>query len=83
MKTLWQVSGVALLTLALSGCFDGNGSSSSSSSPGNGMSTKVDFTTFVKNEINNPAVDRDPVSVNDKEFVFNDQDNEQAYADLF
>lgn len=80
MKTLWQVSGVALLTLALSGCFDGNGGNSTSS---NNLSPKVDFTTFVKNQINNPTVDRDPVSVNDKEFVFNDKDNEQAYADLF
>lgn len=76
MKHLWQVSGVALLTLALAGCFNGSNRSSS-------VAPKVDFTTFVKAQINNPTVDRDPVSVNNKEFVFNDRNNEQAYADLF
>lgn len=82
MKTLWQLSGVAALALVLAGCFGNNGSNGTADND-NGMTPKVDFTTFVKNQINNPTVDRDPVSINNKEFVFNDQDNQQAYNDLF
>lgn len=76
MKHLWQLSTVALLALALAGCFNGSGGLGS-------VATKLDFTTFVKAQINNPTVNRDPVSINNKEFVFNDRNNEQAYADLF
>ncbi len=78
MKAIWSITGVALMALALTGCF-GNSNSGRSS----GLAPKVDFTTFVKAEINNPVVDRDPVSLNNKEFVFNDRNNPQAYADLF
>lgn len=75
MKRSLQLSVAVLLTLSLAGCFNGGGSSSNSS--------QADFTDFVKAEIDNTANDREPVQINNVEFTFNDQDNEQAYDDLF
>ncbi|GGC68039.1 hypothetical protein [Marinobacter halophilus] len=43
----------------------------------------VDFTTFVKNEIKQTADNREAVNINRLEFSFNDQDNEQAFNNLF
>jgi len=43
----------------------------------------INFTTFVKNEIDNTGNDREAVNINQVEFSFNDQDNEQAFDDLF
>ncbi|BFN12301.1 MULTISPECIES: hypothetical protein [Marinobacter] len=69
-------SGIAVVAaLVLAGCSD---SSSNRATP----ALSVDFTTFVKNEINNTRDDRNAVSINNTEFSFNDQDNEQAFDDL-
>ena len=43
----------------------------------------MDFSTFVKSEIANSDVTREDVQINDKEFSFNDQNNAQAFDDLF
>jgi len=69
--------GITLLAaLAVAGCSD---SSSRDRSP----DLSVDFTSFVKDEIDNTRDDRDAVNINQREFSFNDQDNEQAFDDLF
>lgn len=69
--------GIALIAvLALAGCSDG-------SSNGRGLGLSVDFTTFVKNEIKQTDNERNAVNINELGFIFNDQDNEQAYDDLF
>lgn len=78
MKGLFNLAALSALCLLLTGCF--NGSS-------NGGDTRpdpaVDFTTFVKAQIENTDDTREPVSINDQEFSFNDQTNEQAFDDLF
>lgn len=66
---------VVVAALILAGCSD---SSSNRATP----PMSVDFTTFVKDEINNTRDDRNAVSINGTEFSFNDQDNEQAFDDL-
>ncbi|MEX0622932.1 MAG: hypothetical protein WD071_08215 [Pseudohongiella sp.] len=70
------VSGTAVLALSLGliACTD-NGSSD--------MSSTVDFTAFVIAEVGNTSEGRDAVSINDIDFSFNDQENEQAFAELF
>lgn len=65
-----------IVSLVLVGCSD-------SSNNGRGQGISVDFTTFVKNEIKQTDNVRAPINVNRLEFRFNDQDNEQAYDDLF
>lgn len=72
------LTGMALLTaMALAGCSDSN----FSQAPREDL--PVDFTAFVKTEVQKQAVDLEPVNINDLEFSFNDQDNEQAFDDLF
>ena len=68
---------VLVSTLALAGCSDSN----FSRAPQENL--PVDFTTFVKTEVQKQAVDLEPVDINNVEFSFNDQDNEQAFDDLF
>ncbi|WP_297797641.1 hypothetical protein [uncultured Marinobacter sp.] len=69
--------GITLVAvLSLAGCFGGSGN-------GQGLGLPVDFTTFVKGEINQTDNDRNAVAINNLEFSFNDKDNEQAYDDLF
>jgi PBP1b-binding outer membrane lipoprotein LpoB len=73
------LSYAALIALAtmLSGCFDSSGSNNSRPDPA------VDFSQFVKTEIENTDDRAEPVSINKKEFGFNDQTNEQAFDELF
>lgn len=63
---------------ALAGCSNG---SSSSQDPRPDPS--VDFTTFVKTQIQNTNDTREAVQINKQQFSFNDQNNEQAYDALF
>jgi hypothetical protein len=80
MKLTMKLAGTGLITLALTGCFDG---SSSGGGGGDRPDPAVDFSTFVKAEIANTDDTREAVQINDKEFSFNDQNNEQAFDDLF
>ncbi|EDM46345.1 hypothetical protein [Marinobacter algicola] len=79
MKLTMKLAGTGLIALALTGCFDGSSSSSRDSNP----DPAVDFTTFVKTQIDNTDDTREAVQINDQEFSFNDQNNEQAFDDLF
>lgn len=88
MKSSLQLGALVLLGLGLVGCSNDNGSPDFNDNNDNGSSDfnqvrPVDFTDFVKSEIDNTADDRDPVSINNLEFTFNDKDNEQAYDELF
>ncbi|MEX0604002.1 MAG: hypothetical protein WD623_10645 [Marinobacter sp.] len=80
MKLTMKLFGVALLGLSLAGCFNGNGSSRND---GPDVAQSQDFTQFVKDEINNTNDTREAVNINDLEFSFNDQTNEQAFDELF
>lgn len=78
MKRLLNLAALAAMTTLLAGCFDG-----SSSGGDNRPDPAVDFSTFVKAEIGNTDTTREPANINDLEFSFNDQNNEQAFDDLF
>jgi ABC-type Fe3+-citrate transport system substrate-binding protein len=77
MKPMLKIAALLVFGLALAGCSD------SSNNRGQGLKISVDFTTFVQNEIRRTADDREPVNINNLEFSFNDQDNEQAFDNLF
>jgi len=77
MKVLINLAALSALTILLTGCFNG------SSGGGDRPDPAVDFSTFVKAEIANTDDTREAVQINDKEFSFNDQNNEQAFDDLF
>lgn len=77
MKPTLKIVALLALGLMLAGCSD------SSNNRGQGLKISVDFTTFVQNEIQRTADDREPVNINNLEFSFNDQDNEQAFDNLF
>lgn len=77
MKPTLKIVALLALGLTLAGCSD------SSNNRGQGLKISVDFTTFVQNEIKRTADDREPVNINNLEFSFNDQDNEQAFDNLF
>lgn len=79
MKLTMKLTGTGLIALVLTGCFDSSGSSSRDSGP----EPAVDFTTFVKAQIDNTDDTRETVRINNQEFSFNDQNNEQAFDDLF
>jgi|AntRauTorcE11897_2_1112592.scaffolds.fasta_scaffold20367_3 ABC-type oligopeptide transport system substrate-binding subunit len=79
MKSIVQITGAALIGLALAGCSDNNNSRSDSDRP----DLPVDFTTFVKAEIDKTSDSREAANINDLEFSFNDQNNEQAFDELF
>ena len=78
MGLFLKTSCLVVVTTAVAGCFDG---SSGSRAPGPDPS--VDFTTFVKTQIDNTDDTREAVWTNKQEFSFNDQNNEQAFDDLF
>lgn len=78
MKLLLKTSCLAVVAAMLGGCFDG---SSSSREPR--PDPAVDFTAFVKTQIGNTNNTRAAVQINKQEFSFNDQNNEQAFDDLF
>lgn len=81
MNLFLKTSCLAVVATMLGGCFDG--SSSSGGGGGDRPDPAVDFSTFVKAEIANTDDTREAVQINDKEFSFNDQNNEQAFDDLF
>ncbi len=74
MSNLLKMTVLAVSGLALTGCFDGSNDRPDPS---------VDFTTFVKAEIANTSDIRAAVEINDTDFSFNDENNPQAYDDLF
>lgn len=78
MGLFLKTSCLAVVITALTGCSNG---SSSGETPGPDPS--VDFTTFVKAQIENTDDTRASVLINQQEFSFNDQNNEQAFDDLF
>lgn len=63
------------VAIALAGCSDNNRTTREA--------LPVDFTAFVKTEVQKQAVDLEPVNINELEFSFNDQNNEQAFDELF
>jgi len=75
MKTLLRLATVGLLAAVLSAC--SGGSSNGRPDP------SVDFTTFVKAQIAATGTVKAPVAINPVDFSFNDQNNPQAYDDLF
>jgi hypothetical protein len=77
MKSIVQITGAALIGLALAECSDSNNSRADR------PDLPVDFTTFVKAEIDKTSDSREAVNINDLEFSFNDQNNEQAFDELF
>lgn len=79
MNLFLKTSCLVVVTAALTGCFNG----SSNRSSDNGPEATVEFTTFVKTQIENTDDTREAVQINDQEFSFNDQTNEQAFDDLF
>lgn len=78
MEFFLKTSCLVIVAAALSGCFNG---SSSNRAPRPDPS--VDFTAFVKTQIENTDDTREAVQINKQEFSFNDQNNEQAFDDLF
>lgn len=82
MKPILSATAAMAFTLALLGCAD-SGSSMQMSDNGNDADSSVDFTAFVISEINNTSEGRDATAINEIEFNFNDQDNDQAFAELF
>ena len=78
MRLFLKTSCLVVVIAAVTGCSNG---SSSGDTPGPDPS--VDFTAFVKTQIDNTDDTRDAVRINQQEFSFNDQNNEQAFDDLF
>lgn len=80
MTRIAAMFGLALIGLSLGGCFDGgSGGGSNNPDPAPAPDGKVSFTQFVSDEIGDTRDNRDPVAINDIEFSFNDQTNEQAF----
>ncbi|WP_305967556.1 hypothetical protein [Marinobacter salsuginis] len=71
---------VPAMAFALTACFDG--SSGGGSAPEGEMLEKVGFAEFVEGIFADPNPNREPEQVNNKEFVFNDQANDQAFDSL-
>jgi len=78
MKRFLKVAIPLMATGLMAGCFDG-----SSSSGNDRPDPTVEFSTFVTNEIQNTDDTREPANINELEFSFNDQTNEQAFDELF
>lgn len=79
MRPIVQTTALALLGLALAGCFSGGGSSDSKDQ-NPGVTENVIDTQFIIAELAKTTDDRDPFSVNDREIRFDDQ---QAIDALF
>lgn len=76
MMTSKMFIAVTFSGLLLTGCFDGN-SGRDSEEPINSS-----FTTFVQGLFADTSDTAEPVNINDREFTFNDQNNENAFDDL-
>ncbi|WP_165856448.1 hypothetical protein [Marinobacter sp. JSM 1782161] len=70
--------GLVLAACLSAGCADSDGHSNGKDN-GN---AEVDFNQFVKAEIDNTRDDRDAVAINELEFQFNNQDDEDAFDDV-
>lgn len=82
MKPILSATAAMAFSLALLGCSD-NGSSMQMTDNDTETDNSVDFTSFVIAEITNTSEGRDAVTINNTEFRFNDQTNEQAFSTLF
>ncbi|MHA7924898.1 MAG: hypothetical protein ACX936_06845 [Marinobacter sp.] len=71
---------VPAMAFALTACFDG--SSGGGAAQADEPLEKVAFGEFVEGIFANPNPNREPEKVNNKEFVFNDQANDQAFDSL-
>ncbi|MAL99609.1 hypothetical protein [Hydrocarboniclastica marina] len=69
---------LALAGPLLAGCSDSDGNSSK----GGEEPMTLSFTTFVNELFEENGVTAEPESVNNREFAFNDQENEGAFDDL-
>jgi hypothetical protein len=78
MKRILKLAIPLAIPVLLAGCFNG-----SSSSNNNRPDPSVDFSTFVIAEIENTSDTREAVNINDTDFSFNDQNNEQAFDVVF
>lgn len=78
MGLFLKTSCLVVMTATLVACSD-----SSSSNRAAGPDPSVDFTSFVKTQIEDTGDTREAVLINKQEFSFNDQNNEQAFDDLF
>ncbi len=78
MGLILKTSCLVVVTAVLTGCFNGSGSDRAPR-----PDPSVDFTAFVKTQIENTDDTREAVQINQQEFSFNDQNNEQAFDDLF
>ncbi len=77
MSNLLKMTVLAVSGLILAGCSDSSNNRVERPDP------SVDFTTFVKAEIANTSDTRAAVEINNTDFSFNDENNPQAYDDLF
>lgn len=67
---------VVFAAVTLTGCFNGG------SSGGKDAVTESSFTAFVTGLFENSSDTAESVAINDREFRFDDQDNEDAFNDL-
>jgi hypothetical protein len=78
MRRIAKITLPLAVMALLAGCFDGSN---------NGGDIRpdptVEFSTFVKAQIENTDTIVESANINELEFSFNDQNNEQAFDDLF
>lgn len=74
MRHLMTLAGIAMIGTLLAGCSGGNS--------GSEARAQLDFTDFVKKEVNHTRDNRDAVAVNDVDFYFTDQSNPNAFDDV-
>jgi|AntRauTorcE11897_2_1112592.scaffolds.fasta_scaffold112101_2 hypothetical protein len=82
MKRILKFALALAVPALLAGCPGGSGGSNSSSND-NRPDPSVDFSAFVIDQIENSSNPRQAVTINDKDFSFNDQSNEQAFDVVF
>lgn len=83
MNRLLIGTGAVALSLAMIGCTDNGSSMEMSDNDSQNMDSPVDFTGFVIAEIKNTSEGRDAVFINELDFSYNDQNNEDAFDELF
>jgi hypothetical protein len=79
MKRILKFALPLTIPVLLAGCFNGSSSSSNNNRP----DPSVEFSTFVIAQIADTNDTREAVSINDTDFSFNDQNNEQAFDVVF